>query len=281
MSEDYITGTLAASGEFIPEVWAKEVQLARESSLIMANLVRRLDSEVSQYGDIVHIPNISNLTAENISTSTGDIESQNVSETPTTLTINKWKGVIMHFLDIAKVQSKYDLMAMYTKKMGYALGLSVETDLLALAPSVTPNVGTFATAVTDAVLRGAVQKLDDARAPFADRHFVYKPSVKNTLLSIDKFVRYDAVAYPMGGSPVLKGNMGEIYGVACHVSPEVYITSSDVSNIMFHRDWAGLAIQKDIAVEKFARRAFTDRIGAQELYGVAELRADQAVQVKS
>ena len=278
MAEAYHTATTDA--EFIPEIWAKEVQLARESQLIMAGLVRRLDSD-AVYGDIIHVPNVTNLVAGNISTADGSLDASVNTETATDLTINKWKGVAISVLDIVQAQSKYDIMSIYSEKIGYALGLIVEQDLTALAPNISATVGTFTVAVTDAVLRSAVQALDDARVPFADRHFVHKPAVKNTLLSIDKFVRYDAIPYAVGASPILKGNVGEIYGVSCHVSPETYVSVANVSNLMFHRSCLGLAMQKDVKMEKFARTAFTDRLGGSELYGVAILRNDQGVEIRS
>ena len=279
MSDAFHTPTTDA--EFLPEVWSKEVQLARESQLIMSNLVRRFDADVAPYGTIIHVPNVQNIAANNISTADGSLDAVSNQETKSDITINKWKGCVINVLDIVLAQSKYDILSIYTEKLGYALGLVMEQDLMALNPSFSANVGVFNTAVTDATLRAAVQALDDARVPFSDRHLVMKPSVKNNLLSIDKFVRYDAVSYAPGASPIIKGNVGELYGVMAHVSPEVYKSVNNTSNLMFHREAIGLAVQKDVRVEKFARTAFTDRIGGSELYGLAIVRNDHGVEVRS
>lgn len=279
MAEAYFTAT--THDKFIPDVWEKSLLEARESVLVLANLVRRLDVNVRQHGDVIHLPLLSNLSAGDISTSTGALDATVPTETEVTLTIDKWKGVAINVLDIVNAQSMYDIMSEYAKKMGYALGVQVEGDLAILAASLSQTVGTFNTDPTDANIRRAVQYLDDARVPFSDRHMLIKPAVKNTLLGIDKFVRYDAVAYGKGESPILKGNMGELYGVMIHVSPETYKTSSNTSNMMFHRECLGLAIQKDVKVEKFARTTFTDRMGASTLYGVKELRDDHGVEIRS
>jgi hypothetical protein len=279
MAEAYFTAT--THDKFIPDVWEKSLIAARESVLIMANLVRRLDVNVSQHGDVIHLPLLSNLSAGDISTSTGALDATAPTETEVTLTINKWKGVAINVLDIVKAQSMYDIMSEYAKKMGYALGVALEDDLTVLAASLSQTVGTFNTDLTDANIRRAVQYLDDARVPFSDRHLVIKPAQKNNLLGIDKFVRYDSIAYAKGESPILKGNMGELYGVMVHVTPEVYKTSSNTSNMMIHRECLGLAVQKDVKVEQFARTAFTDRMGASNLYGVAELRDDHGVELRS
>lgn len=273
--------TTTTAAKFIPEIWSKEVILARESRLYMSNLIMRLDTDVDEAGNKIHLPNVSNLSASDIG-SDGSLTDTAPTETEVVLTLNKWKGVAINVPDIVMAQSKYDLLKLYAEKMGYALALITEQDLLAQYDSLSTNtVGTNSVDITDATFRSAVQKLDDARAPFEDRHLVIKPSQKNALLGIDKFVRYDVIPYAKGESPVVKGDLGEIYGVAIHVSPEVPTSAGETKNLMFQHDAFALAMQKDIKVEKFARTQFADRLGSSELYGFAILRDDHAVKVKS
>ena len=280
MADAFMTATTHA--EWIPEIWSKELIVARQSVLVLADLVKRFDADIAQFGDTVHVPTVTNLSAGNISTSDGSLDSQTPTETSVPIVIDKWKGVVLKILDITKAQSKYDFMSEYSVKMGYALGLAVEADLAALAAGLSQTVGTFNTnTVTDANLRDAVQKLDDARVPFSDRHMFLKPVIKNALLGIDKFVRFDAVSYAKGESPVLKGNIGELYGVSVHISPEAHKTSNNTSNMMFHRDCLALAMQKDIKIEQFARTGFLTPVGASNLYGVKELRDDHGVEIRS
>lgn len=264
------------SAVFIPEVWAKECQIARESKLVMANLIERHDADVAQKGDVIHIPLVSNLSASDIGND-GSLTDAAVTETEVTITINKWKGVTINVPDILKAQSQYDLMQKYSAKIGYALGLIVEQDLLGLHSGVTNSVGSAGTALTDPNLLRAIQYLDDARAPMEDRSFVIKPAGKRDLLLIDKFVRADSVAYSKENSPILKARMGELYGVNIYVSPEVLSSGGAVKNLMFHKSAFGLAMQRNMKMEKFARTQFSDRLGGSELYGFAELRDDHAV----
>jgi len=56
-----ITATMAASGQFIPEVWAKEIIVARENNLVLANLVDRYDSDVANKGDVIQVRVTKNL----------------------------------------------------------------------------------------------------------------------------------------------------------------------------------------------------------------------------
>jgi hypothetical protein len=274
-----VLSTATTHANWIPEVWSNDVQIARESVLQLANLVDRFDVDVASYGDIIHVPKVSNLTGGNISTSTGLLDSESPTEGEVQITIDKWKGVNMKVLDIVLAQSKPQFRKMYTDKMAYCLGSLVETDLATLAASLSQTVGTFATDLTDANLRRAVQYLDDANAPFEDRAFFLKPAVKNTLLGIDKFVRYDASGTArianVGKVP------GEIYGAMVHISPLVYNSSTNVSNMLFHRSCLALAMQKGVKMEQFARVGWLDHFGGSELYGVKEMRDDHGVELRS
>ncbi len=274
--------TTTTHATFIPEIWSKEAQIARESKLLMANRVERYDVDFANGGDLLHIPKVSTLSASDISTSDGTISDSTPTEGEATITIDKWKGCSVDILDLVTAQAKLDLMKLYSEKLGYALALSVDTDLLALYTGLSTNVvGTYNTELTDAVIRSAVQKLDEADAPFEDRFCAVKPSAKYTMLGIDKFVRYDAMGPAGGGTNIQKGDIGELYGVTFMSSNNVVKSTNDTHNLMWQKSAFGLAMVKDVRIEKMARTAFSDRLAASELYGVAELRDDHAVQVKS
>src|SRR3990167_407267 len=140
-----VLSTATTHAEFIPEVWSNETIVARESVLVLANIVSRFDADVASYGDIIHVPSVTNLTGGDISTSTGLLDSEAPTETKVDITINKWKGVNIKVLDIVLAQSKYEFRRIYTQKMGYLLGSLVETDLAILALDITNTVGTFNT----------------------------------------------------------------------------------------------------------------------------------------
>ncbi len=275
--EVFATTTTAAY--WLPDVWSKELVIQRESMLVMANLIWRFDVDVASFGDVIHIPSVTNLSAGAISTATGQLDASAPTETQTTITINQWYGVRMKVLDIVLAQSKYEFRRLYTEKMAYALGVQLEDALLQQATSISNSAGTYNTALTDVALRRSFQYLDDARVPFTDRHFIFKPATKNTLMGIDKLIRYDATGTP---SPVKNGEVpSQIYGASAHASPEVYITGSNTSNLLFHKDAFALAMQKEPKVEQFARVGFLDDFGGSQLYGYNIIRNDHAVEVRS
>ncbi len=107
--------TTTTGDVFRPEVWSPEVLRATENALVMANLVKRFDSLVTGKGDVINIPNLSNLTASDKAAST-QVTLQSPTESNTTISINKHKESSFLIEDLLKVQSNYELMAEYTSK---------------------------------------------------------------------------------------------------------------------------------------------------------------------
>lgn len=295
MAVGNITTTTAAV--FVPEIWSADVRLATEANLVMAKLVnRQFEGDINQYGDTVHVGDISNLTAQDKAADT-DVSFETVTETEFTLTINKHKYVAFKVEDIVKIQSKIDLRARYTEKAGYALAKQVDTDLLGLYSGLSQSVGSAGVDITDATLLSAILLLDNADAPAGDRALVIAPSQMNALLGIDKFVRADAVGYLAAMSPIVtgalakgsfdptkvKGYFGQIYGISVYVSTNVPTTgTSPVSthNLLFHKDAFALAMQENIRIQSdYNIRSLATEVVADCLYGVGEFRDTFAVEV--
>ncbi len=245
-----ITTTTAAV--FLPEVWSMETLRAAEKALVMAGLVKRYDSLVKSRGDTIHIPNISNLSA-NDKTQGSDTTTQTVTESETTISINKWKEASFEIEDIVKVQSNYDLMSEYTSKAGEAIARVVDTDLLALYSSLTStDVGTYGNDLTDAVLVAAIQTLDEVDAPLEDRAMVIAPSQKAAIMKLDKFVKADYLGNYDQATPVKKGPnsrwlWGDIYGVPVYYTNQVPTTAgtpTQIHNVLFHKEAFALALQQ-------------------------------------
>lgn len=55
--------TITTGDVFLPEVWSRETQAATEATLVLANLTKRFDDELTDGGDLLRVPQISNLTA--------------------------------------------------------------------------------------------------------------------------------------------------------------------------------------------------------------------------
>ncbi len=142
------------------------------------------------------------------------------------------------------------------------------------------------TTLTEANVVRAIQYLDDANAPQNDRHFVVKPATMNHLRQISRFTEYQNVNN--GLAPMVGGAGGmvrKVYDVQVHMTTDIQQVSGTpgiVHNLLFHKDFAVLAIQKGVTVERDRRPDFlaTGYI-ASALWGFAELRDDHAVDVRT
>ena len=274
MANTNIEQSVAASGQFVPELWSKEIVHARETKLIMPNRVARYDAEFKNGGDILNIPAMANLSATAVG-AYGAITPSAPSETPLSLTVDRWIYAGAEIEDLAKVQSSYDRIKEYGKRIGYALKVNLEAALMGLYSGLSQSVGTAATPVTDPVLLNAILELDEASAPEEDRTMVFRPASKAVLMQLDKFVDASKTGYAK--SAAVTGMFGEIYGIPIFFSNNV-ISSSGVRNLVFHKDAFMCAIQKDVStyMDGPDRTQIAHTVIGHMMYGVAEKRDDHA-----
>lgn len=272
--------TTTTGAVFIPEVWAKELQRATESNLVGARLIKRFDAEVQNVGQIVHIPKISNLTATAKAANTA-VTFQAPTEGKIDLTINKHYECSFLIEDYLEAEAAYRIQEEYKEKQAYALAKQVDTDILALYTNLTQTVGTSGVPPTDNNFLRAIQYLDDADAPAQDRAFIMRPSLKATLLAIDKYVNQDFVG--MGDIPVKTGLFGQRYGVLFYVSTNIPLdTNSNPVNQLIQKEVYAAALQKNITLKtdyiiEYLGQAYV----AQVLYGITSYRSTFGVQVLS
>ena len=269
--------TPTTSSVFIPEKWSTDIMRATEDNLVLANLVHDYSGLVQDNGDTIHVPNLSNLTA-NDKVAGARVSFQAPTETNVDIALDQHKEASFMLEDITKVQANVDLNSEYTNKAGFALAKSIDSSLAALAASFSQTKGTYNTAITTDVILDSIRLLDDANAPQDDRHFVMKPKTKRDIIDITTYVSNDFV----NGRPVENGKLGALYGLSTYISTNIYNSSTNVNDMMFHRDAMGLALQKaprtksDYSVPDIAWRVVTDTI-----FGVKEMRDYHAVLVKT
>lgn len=280
--------TVTTGAVFIPEVWLPEVQAFRRANLVAANRVKNINF-VGKAGDVIRIPKLTELTANNKVAGT-DVTFQAPTETEFSMTISTHKEVSFLIEDILRVQSAYDLRREYTSNAGYVLAKAVDTSVLALASSlaaadivigsdgITAYNGTNESDLTAAGLRRMLETLDTRNVPRDGLSLIVHPSQMNVLLGIDRFTEYQ-IGGPMAAEAQFKGFVGNVLGIPVFMTTLVAPgSSSDYRNLLLHRDAIILATQKDITintdylVEKIAYAVVMD-----EIYQAALFRSDHAV----
>ena len=138
-------------------------------------------------GQTIDIPNISNLTATSKTVNT-DVTNTTITETATTLNINKWYYAAFKIEDMASVQSNYDLRSEYSEKAGYGIAVQVDSDVSGTYSSwTTTAVGTYGVDIGDATIVSADLALNLQNMPRDNRALVIHPNQLAAIMKIDKF----------------------------------------------------------------------------------------------
>jgi len=306
----FVDNTSAAT--FIPEIWSDEIVAAYQKNLVLANLVKKM-SMAGKKGDTIHVPKPvrgdAHAKAENTA-----VTVQNATEGEVQISIDKHFEYSRLIEDITDVQALSSLRQFYTEDAGYALAKQVDTDLHGLATGLGSagttsstylnNGGTFfvdnsasgalttytadtvttADVFTDAGFRGIIQKLDDADVPMENRCFVIPPSVRNTIMGIDRYVSSDFV----NNGQVTNGQIGQLYGIDVFVSTNCPVvetagdnTASTVDSLgalLFQKDAIVMAEQLGVRSQTQYKQEFLANLFTSDtLYGVSVLRPESGL----
>ena len=194
------TGTFPTATEssttldvLIPEIWADKMNDFYREKLYAVDFFTDLSSELSAGGDVLNIPNITEMAAHTKSNATA-VTLNNPTEDDVNLTVNTWKEVSFAIEDREAqiVKHSYRIQETYAKNAAYTAGAAYEDAILALFTGFSQTVGTSATALADSDVRRAIQYLDEASAPQEDRAFFLTPKqVWSDVQAIDRDLGQD------------------------------------------------------------------------------------------
>ena len=295
---------------FIPEIWSDEIIAAYQKNLKMAPLVKKL-AMTGKKGDKLHIPK---PVRGDANAKAADTAVTIIANTEGELTVD----IDRHFEysrlieDIVEVQALSSLRQFYTEDAGYALSVQVDNDLHAagtgfgdggavvFSPAATDyqHTGCFfndngtttqytddtmvaADVFTDAFFRDMIQKLDDNNVPMDGRSLVIPPSVRNTIMGIDRYVSSDFVS----GQAVNSGLIGNLYGVDIYVSANCRTIEAAADNtassidtraaLLFHSDAIVMAEQQAVRSQTQYKQEYLSTLYTADcLYGVQVYRPE-------
>ena len=237
LGTNQVTTTTAAT--FIPEIWSDEIVAAYKSNLVLANIVNKMNHS-GKKGDTIHIPKPTRGAATAKAANT-EVTLIAATESEVQVSINKHYEYSRLIEDIVDIQAQPSLRKFYTDDAGYALAKQVDNDLFALGKTfgddngsgsdwvhsnsfyIDAGNGIAAYAVntvaatdlfTDLAFRELVKQLDDNDVPMDGRFLVIPPSVRSTIMGIDRYQSSDFV----DGRGVMNGQVGTLYGVDIYVS---------------------------------------------------------------
>ena len=303
---------LTEAATFVPEIWSDEIIAAYQKNLKMAPLVKKITMS-GKKGDKLLIPNPTrgDETAKAADTAVTIIAN---TESELAIDINRHFEYSRLVEDIVEVQALSSLRQFYTEDAGYSLAVRVDTDLHScgtgfgnggavvhtgtVAPTDYQHTGCFfndggtttqytddtavaADIFSDAFFRDIIQKLDDNNVPMEDRVLVIPPSVRKTIMGIDRYVSSDFVT----GQAVQSGLIGNLYGVDVYVSANCATieaagdnTASSIDTraaMLFHKEAIVLAEQQSVRSQTQYKQEYLSTLYTADcLYGVQVYRPE-------
>jgi N4-gp56 family major capsid protein len=293
LGTDNVTVTTAAT--FIPEIWSDEIAAAYKKSLVAANLVKKMSFK-GKKGDTVHIPVPTRGSAAS-KTAGSQVTLIAATETEVTVSITNHYEYSRLIEDIVEAQALSSLRQFYTDDAGYALGKQVDTSIIQLGRIAQGGANTAAytkgyiggdgstlyvaannnaSALTDAGIRRAIQRLDDSDVPMDGRFFIIPPSSRNTLMGLARYTEQAFVGEQGSANTIRNGEIGNLYGMPVFVSSNADTTSGSTAAracLMAHKDAMVLVEQMGVRSQTQYKQEYLGTLfTADTLYGVSELR---------
>ena len=303
---------LTEAATFVPEIWSDEIIAAYQKNLKMAPLVKKI-SMTGKKGDKIHIPKPTRGDANAKAADTAVTIIAN-TESELTIDINRHFEYSRLIEDIVEVQALSSLRQFYTEDAGYSLAVRVDTDLHSagtgfgdggsvvfsgsVAATDYQHTGCFfndggtttqytddtivaADVFTDAFYRDMIQKLDDNNVPMENRVLVIPPSVRKTIMGLDRYVSSDFVS----GQTTNSGLIGNLYGVDVYVSANCATIEAAGDNtassadtraaLLFHKDAIVLAEQQSVRSQTQYKQEYLSTLYTADcLYGVQVYRPE-------
>ena len=246
---------------FVPEIWGASVKDYMEKSLVYGSLATDLSAMVAGGGDLIHLPQHDELVATDLYSADAAAlqhDTQNVIAFDDTtassgvyqLTVNESAYAAFSVSDIASSQSSYDIMNIYTSKLGYALGKKIDYYIskklfTTLTHSDDANssadgalmqqtidftaAGTYN--INTAGVSNMIQTIYENDSSLEDWTLVLAPATYASLFSNGDFAKYDGVGTSFGGEvPLISGYAGKLGGVNVVVSNNfVYVAAGETA----------------------------------------------------
>jgi len=271
-----VTTTTAA--KFIGQVWSDGCLEAIEfASLLQKRVVRDYEGDIKKSGNTVHIPRLSNLPTQTKTAAT-DITFTAITEGEQVLTVSTHEYAAFQLESIVQVQSNYDLLTKYQKKIGYALARGREVTLATLVSGFTQTVGTLGVELTADDYNSAWSLLAQAglleASPDPGDEFTIALSAQAyaAILKVDTFVNQDYNP-ANGGAAISRAKIGDIFGAPVFMSNLLVVPAAGQHNaLMFHKSHLALAVQHEVPVKSmYMIQALSDAVVGHNIYGSMEL----------
>lgn len=290
LNANQTTQTTAAS--YIPEKWSAGVNDFFRANLKAAAFFEDWSEDVSDGGDIIHTPNMSQMTANAFAFgSLSEVTLNNQTAGMITLTVNTHYETSFMIGDsvMASFKKSYNMQEKWMKNAAYSTAATLEDAIMALFQDFSTTYGASYMSLYDSSIRAAMSALDVANVPQEDRAFFVYPSVVwNQIMGSDKF---GLAVNTAGADPITKGATYMLYGIPIIMSSRIPV-GTDVAdskgarcNALAHKSAIAFAVANPAGMSAQAVRVQSEyilaRLGtlvtADVIFGVIENRDEAGV----
>ena len=231
--------------QFIPEVWGQAILSVFQQKIMMKNVATNISSDVSQAGDVIHLPNIGvpELDAFTQGSEVAVTTAGTETGVTTDLTLNQYNVASVYIPDIVNVQSNYDLMNIYVKQLAYACARGFDNylhyqvannfqGLLAGATGATgqdPNnsihIETTGSTLSQGNLTSLMSLILGETGTTEGWHLVLSPDMYASLNALTEYSQGTQNS-PLGSGFGSTGNAGALLGMPVWVAQSPYMGSA-------------------------------------------------------
>ena len=277
---------------FTPEIWSPRVSMFFKAKLVAANYFLDYSADVADGGDQVHIPKIAEgFTVYDIPVTSGEVTASNISDTSTTLQLNKWKGAALYLSDFQYKQAarQYSLRNYYGQVIAYQLAKQFDTDLLNEGANITAVVGDSASELQSTTIEKAFSIIESNSVPKEECVLFFTPKAYwLELMKIQKY--YDASQF--GKPTVPQGAHDLLYGVPLVITSQVPAGTAGSEgghrNLLVHREAFVYAFQSlggrggvPVRIQEKESEHLRVKIIGDIIYGTKTLRPEAGVRIIS
>jgi hypothetical protein len=201
--------------DLMPKILARGLVTLRKR-LVMPGLVNRdYRTEAARRGQTIDVPMPPTVLARDVVPGAVPVATPDITETTVKLDLNFWKEAPLKFTDKEQLEVIDDAVLMATDAAANSLAEAVNASLFAEYPGVFGYVGTAGTTPftgspgTYAVATEARKRLNNQKAPLAERRIVIDPDAEEAAINLSAFADSSFAA---GGGVILEGDIGRKLG---------------------------------------------------------------------
>lgn len=263
--------TPTTADKHIREVWSREILGARQHKLVVAEFCdKHWTKEQQGWGDTILIARMPNI--ESATKTPGTAWDPYVyTDTQQTISINLYEVTGFKLEAITKQLANPDWEAEMTKKMGYSLGLAVETTVVAKFQSFSQTVGTAGVDVSWDNLLTAWQYHRNAAVTENSAWFFSVETVAG-LMKQDEFIN-SQYRGDKGPRAIEQAYMADILGSKVYQVPYLRAAAAGQhDNALMASTTIALVMAKSPTMfTQFVAADIADVVGCYQIYGCAEI----------